>query len=378
MAGNGYVRQSVADIINGENITAPPLNAEFNSLEYAFDGATGHTHDGSIGGAPKIDLTTSITGYLPAVHGGVGGRNNVNAIISPTQLDGEDQGYRVGSVWSNLSLGKFFICVDATNGSAVWHELATVSPSSQWLPTTTDTVDLGSQNFAFKDLYLTGAVKAATLDGELGGATPSAITGTTITSTEGFFGDLSGDVTGDLTGNIQGDVYNASQQAVLLVGDEDAPASFTGNGSGAWSGTFSGTATGSFSGSYTGTLNANYEPIADVGDPQTDWDAVNLRSLNSALAEGTNSVGQYREDAQKLATSPEDQDFNLSTGFYGYSALHYNAKAQQAKLASFEARDSASNSAHIAENAKLIATQKAATISSGLDSKEYRLIGVLI
>ena len=28
----GYTRQSVATIINGANITAPPLNAEFNQL----------------------------------------------------------------------------------------------------------------------------------------------------------------------------------------------------------------------------------------------------------------------------------------------------------------------------------------------------------
>jgi len=32
----GYTRQSVASIINGANITAPPLNAEFNQLLAAF------------------------------------------------------------------------------------------------------------------------------------------------------------------------------------------------------------------------------------------------------------------------------------------------------------------------------------------------------
>ena len=48
----GYTRQSVADIINGQLITAPPLNAEFNTLAAAFDGATGHTHSGATGDGP--------------------------------------------------------------------------------------------------------------------------------------------------------------------------------------------------------------------------------------------------------------------------------------------------------------------------------------
>ena len=29
----GYTRQSVADIVNGENITAPPINAELNQIQ---------------------------------------------------------------------------------------------------------------------------------------------------------------------------------------------------------------------------------------------------------------------------------------------------------------------------------------------------------
>ena len=42
----GYTRQSIADIINGADITAPPVNAEFNQLAAAFHGTTGHSHDG--------------------------------------------------------------------------------------------------------------------------------------------------------------------------------------------------------------------------------------------------------------------------------------------------------------------------------------------
>ena len=58
----GYTRQSLPDIQNGSEITAPPLNAEFNQLSSAFNGSTGHTHDGSSGNAPKIELSPSVAG----------------------------------------------------------------------------------------------------------------------------------------------------------------------------------------------------------------------------------------------------------------------------------------------------------------------------
>lgn len=60
----GYTRQSSASIITGEDITAAPLNAEFNTLETAF-GTSGHVHDGTAGNGPKISLTGSVSGNLP-------------------------------------------------------------------------------------------------------------------------------------------------------------------------------------------------------------------------------------------------------------------------------------------------------------------------
>lgn len=72
----GYVRQSSASIINGEDIVAPPLNAEFNRLETAFNGTTGHLHTGGVGDGPLINLSgvsIGITGVLGASNGGGGG-----------------------------------------------------------------------------------------------------------------------------------------------------------------------------------------------------------------------------------------------------------------------------------------------------------------
>lgn len=68
----GYIRQSAGSIVALAEITAAPLNAEFNQLAAAFHGTTGHVHDGSTGNGPKISLTGSVSGILPAANGGTG------------------------------------------------------------------------------------------------------------------------------------------------------------------------------------------------------------------------------------------------------------------------------------------------------------------
>lgn len=68
----GYVRQSVAEIQDGEEVVATPLNNEFNAIRDAFSGTTGHTHNGTTGNGPKINLTTSVAGLLPVINGGIG------------------------------------------------------------------------------------------------------------------------------------------------------------------------------------------------------------------------------------------------------------------------------------------------------------------
>jgi len=72
----GYVRQSSASIVTGEDILAAPLNSEFNRLESAFNGTTGHLHTGGVGDGPLINLSgvsIGITGILGATNGGGGG-----------------------------------------------------------------------------------------------------------------------------------------------------------------------------------------------------------------------------------------------------------------------------------------------------------------
>lgn len=68
----GFTRQSAGEFVTGEVISASDSENEFAAIASAFDGTTGHSHDGSAGNAPKIDLATSSTGTLPISSGGTG------------------------------------------------------------------------------------------------------------------------------------------------------------------------------------------------------------------------------------------------------------------------------------------------------------------
>jgi len=154
--GTGYVRQSSADIVAGNVIEAGPLNAEFNQLRDAFNGSSGHAHDGTTGEGPKISLTTSISGILPAIHGGVGALNKIDAAAAPTANDDSDDGYGPGSLWVNLSADTIYFCVDATVGAAVW---------LQFTPYDIELIALAALTSAANKLpYFTGSGTAALAD----------------------------------------------------------------------------------------------------------------------------------------------------------------------------------------------------------------------
>ena len=84
-------------------------HAEFNALSSAFHGTTGHSHDGGSGNSPKINLATSVSGYLPAINGGIGGKNNLSATSNPIATDDSVAGYAPGSIWINTSANRLFV-----------------------------------------------------------------------------------------------------------------------------------------------------------------------------------------------------------------------------------------------------------------------------
>ena len=93
----GYTRQSLADIQNGQDIVAGPLNDEFNALATFADAVTGHTHDGTPGSGPKIDLTLGVNNLLPIANGGTnaataaGARSTLGVVIG-TNVQAQDAG----------------------------------------------------------------------------------------------------------------------------------------------------------------------------------------------------------------------------------------------------------------------------------------------
>jgi hypothetical protein len=123
----GYTRQSLAQILNGEIVSAPPLNAEFNQILSAFNNSTGHKHDGTAAEGPPIDRIADLD------------QNNLIFVdTSANQIN-----FYVES--SAASVGQISI----QDGAIV--------------PFTDNDIDLGSSSFEFKDLYIDGTANIDTL-----------------------------------------------------------------------------------------------------------------------------------------------------------------------------------------------------------------------
>lgn len=67
-------------------------------------------------------------------------RNNFNAANPPTVNDDYDAGYRVGSLWTERFQEIAYICVDSTNGAAVWKDI-TLDPESNFAGSAPPTVN---------------------------------------------------------------------------------------------------------------------------------------------------------------------------------------------------------------------------------------------
>ena len=165
----GYTRQSLAQILNGEIVSAPPLNAEFNQILSAFNNSTGHKHDGTTAEGPPIDRIADLD------------QNNLIFVdTSANQIN-----FYIES--SADAVGQISI----QDGAIV--------------PFTDNDIDLGSSSFEFKDLYIDGTanidslvadtadINAGTIDNTIIGATtPAAATFTNLTVSTGSTINFSG------------------------------------------------------------------------------------------------------------------------------------------------------------------------------------------
>ncbi len=96
---------------NDEFETVSQLTLQFGaSLE--FEGATADDYEHTVSVVdPVVDVTTILT------------YNKVNATVSPAVTNDLDEGFSVGSLWGDTTNDNFFICLDATDGAAVWQRI---------------------------------------------------------------------------------------------------------------------------------------------------------------------------------------------------------------------------------------------------------------
>jgi hypothetical protein len=318
----GYTRQSIADIINGLDVTAPPINAEFNRMQEAFDASSGHSHDGLTGNAPPVPLSTSVSGYLPSANGGVGGKNNTTATVAPAVSNDATQGYAAGSLWLNTTTDRVYNCASNGTGAAVWSEAAQITASGIFFPATNDTVDLGTTAKRFKNAYLSGNITAAgdvavggthTVSGAtslqaltatssiisglsqlasvdinsgnidataIGASTPSTAVVTTLVANTGITGSLTGDVAGDVVGNLTGNVTAATGTTTLN--------NLTING----------------------TTDFTNTTLANIANPNFDTDAASKGYVDTAVSNLIESAPGTMDTLNELAAAlGDDPDF---------------------------------------------------------------------
>lgn len=155
--GDGYTRQSVVDIQPGQDVLASPVNDEFNAIQAAFHGSSGHSHDSSSGEGPKISLTTSISGVLPVANGGYAAIHNIGGGSAPTADDDTGDGYGVGSVWIDTSTNIAYVCLDATSTAAIWQQ---TSKQNQYAGTVAPTVtNDNTQGYSLGSLWVDGVLQ---------------------------------------------------------------------------------------------------------------------------------------------------------------------------------------------------------------------------
>ena len=263
----GYTRQSAAQIITGATIQASHFNNEYNQLAAAFDGSTGHSHDGSAGNSPPIDLATGTTGTVPLARGGTG---NATGSTLRFQVNSVDT-----NAASRLKLN-FLNGVTAVDNPGNNSVDVTVLPtgggvSSLTEVNTTNSLQGGGNLTTNRTLSLVGDVaspgnnKAYATDGSgVRGWVDRVLTTTTITGTNSLIGG--GDLSANRTISLVNDLASPGNYKVYSTGSSGVrgwadvpqvtPSTNLGSGSGSrsldqslgsyFSATVSGTTTWSF------------------------------------------------------------------------------------------------------------------------------------
>ena len=309
----GYTRQATANIVTGAVIDAADFNAEYNAIEAAFNGSTGHTHDGTTGNGPPIeslgpandlvvtssvvraktddtyDLGTSAIEWKDGFFDGTL-RTDILTVDETSTFTGD-----VTTVADVTIGGDLSVTGDATiSGNLTFGDASTDTVSfgadidSNIIPDDDDTYDLGSDTQQWRDIYIDGTAYIDSLEADtavieggniddtiIGDTTPSTITGTTIEATVEFVGDLTGDLVGD--------VKATDGTVVLQNGTNGTDATFTGD--------VTGDLTGNVTGNLTGNTTGNHN-----GDVYTDNGVVKVLDNGNSVGAGAYFIGDVTGD----------------------------------------------------------------------------------
>lgn len=268
----GYTRQdNTGQIANGEAIDADDINREFNAVQTAFTGASGHNHDPSLSdsGAPieKVgpagQITVNSTQVLPNGDNTIdlGGsassarfkNGRFGSTVSAATLDGDtvvagSSGYMtLTDNELDVSSGDLLVdvagdmTVDVAGGNILLKDagvdfgsLNNVSGNMTIKSGTTDALQFTGANADFQGTL--DVTLAATLDNNLTvlgdvDFSNSTVGGTfTVTPPSTFTGLVTGNggFSGLLTGNVKGDVLATDGTVVLQNGTDGSDAVLTG------------------------------------------------------------------------------------------------------------------------------------------------------
>ena len=176
----GYSRQSSAQILSGEIVSAAPLNAEFNQVLAAFSESSGHNHDGTTGEGSPIDRLADADQF--------------NKILVDT---------------TNNHL-EFYVQVSSGSVEQIKIQDGAI------VPVTDNDIDLGTSSLEFKDLHLDGTANIDALVADTADINGGTVDGTAIGGTSASTGAFT---TISATGVVSVSDGSAGAPAITNTGD---------------------------------------------------------------------------------------------------------------------------------------------------------------
>jgi len=251
----GYTRQAAANIVTGGVIDAADFNSEYNAIEAAFNGSTGHSHDGTAGNGPPISnlgpsndfvVTSSVvrpkvdntydfgTSSIEWKDGFFDGtlRTDILTVDETSTFTGNVTTVADVAIGGNLTVtGNATISGNLTFGDADSDSINLAAEiDSHIIPNTDGTYNLGSATKEWNNLFIDGTanidalvadtadINGGSIDGTVIGANSSAaITATTINASSTITGDVTGNLTGNVVGNVTGNTSGNAGTATTLA-----------------------------------------------------------------------------------------------------------------------------------------------------------------